>query len=825
MLGRAPNLRRLLLLSALGLSPACDSAPESSQEIETLAVDCGGKCDGFDSIRDAWADPSEIEVDELLEYGAEFVSDELNEVIASGDLGGLAIDFHDETRLEPLVQDMAAAFGERELTTAVNAARLAHLESSADTLYAETSFELSEGFGQSWGRSVGGLLADEDANVRIGFRATGGIQARVVSAHDAESDNPLTRLQSLRDFAVPRSLEDLREMKPGELVALRGKGDLGANLGVGVPLFVADPTSYATYSIVLSAGLRTRLGGTLDVQLVRMDGDEVVLDVGVVDVEEKSAYLAINDRWGVQSLVTSSVEIAGHEIDLGELVDSALQSQLNDRLSLIEAVAKTAGSESRTTVARMRFDLAKGDDDLLGPAIAQALYGDIRLAQALSHRGEPGIVAELDLMRSGASSASFAGIEIFGMSAFARRIEEQGTIVVQSPAGVRTVMYDSLENEWKGIFSRHGYSRVGLSGLQYDPRDASSAPIGEANLVVQLLDGDVSMEQDRLNDHLDGVLLALAGEPALTAIETHGNELERWVRATCRGSGVHDDCPTDVLSRSEVAGEDGFIAKGLEALDQQTTHLPQEMRDLLHDLGDIRLRAQSAFHTNLNGPGGTLVLDYRIDDRALQTLALERTGADLKAAVKAYLKATNVDRTDSTDDIDDDRDDIDMGIEGPAQKAAEMYDRYARRYRALVESEGAAVENIGLIGARGLEIRYPVDASNRPIYAEAHARSLPEARADLMRDLYDDLSEAAGSWGPYAEQTVAYVLLTMLPIEQTEMEISLKFDLDDTTLQWREPYRESGLPTEFQTFIQGSGVAPIDGGLFDIVGIPLVTED
>ena len=817
------TVRHLAALAAM-LLVACDSGASEPDALGTLAVDCGGKCDGFDDIRDAWGDPSEVRVDELLAYGADFVSDELNEVIASGDLGGLAVDFHDQTRLKPLVDDLAAAFGERELTTAVNAVRSRHLEQTSDTVYAETSFTLREGFGQSWGRSVGGLLADEDANVRVGFRASGEIVARVVSAHDAESENPLTRLLSLRDFAVPRSLDDLRDMKPGELVALRGKGDLGANLGVGVPLFVADPTAYATYSIVLSAGLRTRLGGTLDVQLLRMDGDEVVLDVGIVDVKEKSAYLAVNDRWGVQSLITNSVEIAGHEVDLGDLVDNALQRQLNDRLSLIEAVAESSESESRTTVARLRFDLAKADDALLGPAIAQALYGDVRLAQALSHRGEPGIVAELDLMRSGASSASFAGIEIFGMSAFSRRMEENGTIVVQSPAGVRTVMFDSLEEEWKGIFSRHGYNRVGISGLQFDPRDPNSIPRGEANLVVQLLEGDVSMEQDKLLDHIDGVLLAFAGEPALKAIEEHGNAMHRWVRQECRGAQVYDDCPIDIHSDPLVVGEDGWIAKGLAALDAQTGHLPQETRDFLHALGDVRLRAQSAYHTNLNGPGGNWVLDYRLDDAALQTLALQRSGADLEAAVKAYLQAANIDRTDDVDEIAEDRDDIASRVDG-LEETARMYDEYARKYRLLTENEGASVETIGMIGARGLEIRYPVDASNRPIYAEAQARSLPEARADIMRGLYDDLSEAADDWGPHAEQTVAYVLLSMLPVEQTELEVSLKLDLEDTAWQWREPYLESGLPTEYQAFIQGTGVTPIDGGLFDIDGIPLITRD
>lgn len=814
------NLKKVLF--ALPLLTACDSA-EPAAEQQELAVDCGGKCDGVDSIRSLLRDPSELDLGDLLGNGKALVTEELNGVLASGDLGGFAVDFHGADDLDALVRDLAAAFGERELTTSVNALRLAHLESSSDTVYAETSLVLEPGVGADWGSSVEGLVADGTSTARVGFNADATIEARVISAHDAESDNPIERLQSLRDFAVPRSLADLRAMKPGEAVALRGEGSLGANLGVGVPLLIAEPTSVLTYNVVLSAGLRTRLGGVLDVQLLRMDGDELVLDVGVQEVKEKTAFLAIRDRWGVQGLLESEINIAGIDVDLGQLVDRALQRQLNDRLSLIEAIAKSSESESRMTVARLRFDLS-ADEEVLTAAIAQALRGDIRLAQALSHRGEPGVVAELDLLRSGASSASEAGIDLFGMSFFRRKIEEQGTIVVQSPAGVRTVMFESLRRDWDFLFSRHGYTRVGLSGLLFDPRNPGGDARGEANLVVQLLEGDSVMERDKLVDHIDGSLLALVGVDAVAALEGPGNEMQRWVQETCRGSSAFDDCPIDAVSDPRVAE---WTAEGLTALDGALVGVPEEVATVARSLGELRLLAQGTFEiqASFTGPSTSVVVDYRLDERALETLALTRNGGDFAASLSAYLQAVEIDRDDSPAKIASERAEIQSDIGSDAERAGLLFQDYGDQYRRLLESEYAAIASVGLIGANTLEVRFAVDANNRPVYEDAAARSLPEARADIMRDMFDELVEQADDWGPHAEQTVGYVLLSMLPAEQTEFGFDVTMNLEDTLANWRGQYREAGYPESLSLFARGPDVAPIDGGLFDVSGIPVISED
>ncbi len=815
------NFMKLGMATALVALTGCGSTTTDGTT-EELAVDCGGKCDGLDAIKSVLRDPSELDLEDLIDNGKAFASAEANEFLASGDLGGLAIEFHGADDLDPLVRDLAAAFGERELTTSVNALRLRHLQSSGDTVYAETSFTVEPDASLGWSLDVDGLIEDASSTAGVGFDGGATIEARVISAHDAELDNPLDRLKTLRDFVLPRSLEDLRALKPGESFALRGEGHLGANLGVGVPLLIAEPSTAISYSVVASGGLRTRLSGVLDVQLIRLEGSEVVVDVGIDQVRSRTAWLAIKDRWGVQGLVESTLDIAGIEVDLGRLIDRALQKQLDKRLNLIEALAEKGETSSRMTVARLRFDL-DADPRLLEPALAQALRGDIRLTQALSHRGEQGILAELDLLRSGLSTVSSAGIDLFGMSFFRRRIEQEGTIVVQSPAGARTVMFESLHRASGWFFSSHGYTRVGLSGLLFDPSDPEATAPGEANLVVQIEEGDSTMERDKLVDHLDGMILALGGSDALAALEGPGNALERLVQEACRGISAFDDCPMDTLRDPAVVA---LVDEGAAKLGSATMQLPTEVGTFVRALGDLRLKTQSTFEfpAQFTGPGTSIVVDYRLDDRALETLTHARSGFDLSQAMSAFVQAAEVRRRDSDADIAEERRDIADDIEDDLGALATVFEDHSARYRSLLEAESAAVESIGNVGARTLEVRFTVDASNRPIYADAAARSLTEARAEVARQMFDAMIDVADDLGPHAEQVVAYGLLALVPAELVDLHFDLDMKLDDTAANWREPYRVAEFPEALDLFATGSEVSPIDGGLFDVEGLPVVSQ-
>ncbi|MBW2529540.1 MAG: hypothetical protein JRI23_35510, partial [Deltaproteobacteria bacterium] len=551
------------------------------------------------------------------------------------------------------------------------------------------------------------------------------------------------------------------------------------------------------------------------VQLVRLEGGQVVVDVGVDAAGVQSARIALNDGWGVQGLLEFEANIGGYEVDLGRLVEKAVQKELNKKLDFIHARAEKTQKSTRLSVARMRFDLDGGADPVvLEQAVAQALRGDVRLAQALANRGEPGIVAEFDLTRSGVSATSYAGLDLFGMS-FYREIEEsQGSVVVQTPGGARTILFDSLHREAGWFFASHGYTRVGLSGLVYDPA-AGGLPTGEANLFLQLQEGDEFMERDKLLDHLDSVILAVAGQNALTAIEGPGNELERYVEEYCPNSQAFDPCRTEVLSTSTVIN---LRSQGEAALRGAIGDLASDQQELVMACGELRLAAQATLEPAATwvGPDTSVVLDYRLDDPALAALMTEGNGYQLRNAITHHLQTVLIDREDQPSQIAAERAAIPDGKDSAViDDMANLFDERSRHYEHLMAAEAAAIERLGPVGPRAIEIRFDVNSASAPDYESATAAALSQARARTVRKLFDDLVELSDGLDPHAEQPVTYAFLEMTAAGQTDLRLDVDMDLSNNMAQNYDHYREAGY-APFDQYARGSQVSPIDGGLFDV---------
>ena len=300
--------------------------------------------------------------------------------------------------LPEIATGLATRFGESTLPAEVAAIRQRHLEQSDDTLYAETGFQIGGTFDHGISQSAPGLAGDDTGWIGVGFQAGANVEARVVTAHKNELDAlrraPLDAVMNVRGFIVPRDVDDIRDgMKPGESLGMGGRGRLGLNFGVGVPLLVANPLESITYSIVLSAGASTLVSGDLDVQIVRLEGDTAILDVGLRNAQLDRAYVRIDDSFGVSGLVRSNVSIGPFNIDLGKLAQKALEKELNRRLNLIAARAEGSQESVRESVARFRIDLGQvGQAGRV--AIEEAMKGDVRLAQALASRGEQGLTTE-----------------------------------------------------------------------------------------------------------------------------------------------------------------------------------------------------------------------------------------------------------------------------------------------------------------------------------------------------------------------------------------------------------------------------------------------
>ncbi len=831
---RLPGARSRALGLAIGalLAASCADPP-----IDELAITCEGKCDGLDSVRALVADARTLGLSDLLAIGGDFATvafdDGLGgaryasiqrhptELYAPAAIARGADGVHD---LDALVTGLAARFGDTSLSTEVNRLRAEHLARTGQRVYAESAFAVLGGLDHGWRLPTRGFGASAEVPVTLGFDAGAELELRVVSVHPHESpalvDAPLAAIKAARGFVLPRALADVGRMAPGESFALAGRGRLGVNLGVGVPILLANPLGLIAYDLVLSAGLRSVFEGQVDVQLVKLAGDAVVVDVGVRDATLAQASIALADGWGVHGLLERSVTLGGARIDLDALLDVALIGKVSDKLSLLAARAERTRTAMRMSVARLRFDLAVPDPlGGRGAALAQALHGDVRLAQALAARGDAGVVAEFDLMRSGVSAVAHVGIDLLGMRWFRHQAESEGAAVVQTPGGVLALMWDSLHRASGWLYSSSAYTRVAIGGLRFDAR-APAAATGETHLVVQTEEGERYMTRDQLIDQLDSVLVAAGGVGALRAVEASGNRLEQLVDARCPlpgfGRTFYEACNVALLDAPEVAT---LRADALAALDRATAERAAPLRALLRDVAARRLALQAIQEPDVTlvGPQASIVVDYRLDDGALRAVfEADRTAA--REQVLHVLEATQLDRLA---DAPAQRAAIRAAAGPLAEQMAGIHAEHAARYARLRAIDGARIEGLGAIGANAIEVRFPVDAAGRPIYARAVSQSIAQARAGVAASLFDRLRDVAatlprlgGAPPPHAEQLVAATLLGLADPDRIELRIALTTDTSSCGSCGRR-YDLAGVRS-LDAYARGPAAAPLAAGLFDV---------
>ncbi|MBL4636122.1 MAG: hypothetical protein JKY56_19840, partial [Kofleriaceae bacterium] len=612
---------------------------------------------------------------------------------------------------------------------------------------------------------------------------------------------------------------------PGESFALKGKGTMGVNIGAGVPILIAEPTAVLTYNVVLTAGLRSQLAGQMDIQLVRLEGDEVVLDIGMEVSTVKSARIGLRDGWGIAGLIEQEIDIAGATVDLGRLVERALEKELNKKLSLVSAEASKTNRTTRMSVARMRFHLDAADPEgARSEALAQALKGDIRLAQALANRGDSGVDAEFDLIRSGVSSASHAGIEIFGMRFFRTTQESEGAVVVQTPGGATSFIFETLHRVGGWFFVSHGYSRTGLAGLTYDAESGGAAR-AETNLFISVQEGDKFFERDKMLDHTDSMIVSLAGSSALGMMEGYTNEIQQEVLRLCplpTDDGFFDEsCNMDVVVND--SGVLNLRSQARFALLAATNGLAPDLQDLVMAAGDLKVATQAVTDPRAAAvtPKASVVLDYRLDDGALRELFAKNTGSDFQESIIQILQATQVDRSDTN--LAATRETISTRIDDDLVPMAKAFDRYADEYLRLVSLEGAKIDTLGEIGANAIEIRFDVDSRKRVDYQDAISRSLSQARSEVAVDFFDEMIDLADDIGrsgtgsaPYEEQVVAYGLLGITPVNRLDLRVDIDVDTSFCRFCFAlERYDSAGVES-YDVRAKGDDVQPIGGGLFNI---------
>lgn len=816
-------MRRLLLAaSALLLSTTgCADTEEPTSAEANLSP--------FSNIKDLYEDGKNLDLGDLYSVGAGFATDGLNDALSVTDFAEIKLadtelyatsaDAQNDLTLhsiDELVVGLAERFGEKELTTEVNALRADHLRNSSDKVYAETAFSVSVGLHNY---TLDTQKLGDDGTARIGFDLNKALEARVIRAHDSEGETyyqaPLSAIKETRGFVMPRSVEDLRSLKPGESTALRGTGTIGLNLGAGIPFLVAEAGA-VSYNLVVSAGMRTRLSGEVDVQVVRMGGSEIVVDVGVERAKLDWWKIALEDSWGVTGLVEEVTTVGGVELNIGELVDKTLQKRVLNKIDLVSARVEDTEIESRLSVARFRFDLdAATPGSYAEQAIAQTLRGDLRLAQALSNREEPGVVAEFELSRSGMSNTRYAGLDIFGMKFYREMEEQQGSVVIQTPGGATTINFDTLHNEGGWFFSSHGYTRIGMSGLVFDDNPENPAR-SEANLIVQLEEGDEYMQRDKLLDHIDGVILGIAGTEAFEAFDETANEVERYVETNCPNSQAFDPCRMSVLDHQALkdlrASAEGKLAASIG-------HLEPSAQNVVMEAARLRIAQQAAYEpkAQLAGAAIGIVSDFRLDSGSLDHIMRESSAKELDAAMKYYMLAQAKDRMTGT--LDGKKlAKLEKKTKSVGEEWKKSYEKHSTDYRVAYLAERYVLPfepQLGELGSKAIDVRYPVDHGRVSSYEEATSNSLAAVRANAAKRLFDELVEEADDMHDHPEQPAAYSLLMLAPKNHLDLRFDVDVSFEHTGAQSFDQYEKAGVAS-LDVYGRASAASPIDGGLFDV---------
>src|SRR5688572_11901906 len=152
-----------MMKPAIAIALLAAAACTVDDEVDELGIECDGKCDGLTSIRALVADAKKLDLQDLINVGASYATEALNDALSISDYASIkisptelyapaAVAAGDLTlkNLDTLVSGLASRFGESSLTTEVNKLRAEHLAQSGKRAYAESAFKLRAGIGHDW---------------------------------------------------------------------------------------------------------------------------------------------------------------------------------------------------------------------------------------------------------------------------------------------------------------------------------------------------------------------------------------------------------------------------------------------------------------------------------------------------------------------------------------------------------------------------------------------------------------------------------------------------------------------------------------------------
>lgn len=779
-------------------APPQDEAPAQVQG----AGDCG-KCDGpFEGFKDAFSDMRDIKLDDLTTVGAALATEEINRELRAVPYSTIRLsptEVYGQPREllgEALVHDLDALhaglteeLGEAAFATKITALRREHLSSRPEgAVFAESHFTLGAGFDPKWRVDAGDLVGT------VGFSADRGIEAVVIAPYDdateAVLNNPLEAIEATRGFILPTTMAQISKMAPGESISLRNRGGLGVNLGVGVPFLIATVGDAVALRTRLSFGARVGMEGLLDVHLVRGAGQTAYVDVGLGEQALRHFEVALATGWGIEGLPEVEVDLGFTKVSLAELAQKALRKQLDAHLQAT-ASASTTNARARLTVARFRVDLNQGGD-ALAQAVAQALRGDVRLAQALANRPDSGVIQELDLLKTSRTEANHLGFSFLGMKFYRTNVHRTGLVSIEADGRNQTILFGELERRGQVLFTERGATWRKLVSLESKDGQLVDATL---NARLTIHESDLFLERDQLLDHIDPMLShQLDPRRFYREVSAATDAIVDFVDHACpRPSGRAT--PQQRRRYRECIDEAGRFPQTQELRDKARDAYDEVLAETLVDGFDPALMsnaqvADTLFELKLNhsseaeyaaafvGPKATLTTQLRFSHEALEAMFQRDGRFAFRAALEDTLRLMAARRiadldkkTDLLDEYVADRAERLDELADLFQEATARYQQYGRIARARTDEEA--------FGQYASVVLVP-EAEDQ----EIKVASVAEHQGDVIEAIFFELVDRAeaGIFGDLDEPgafVLGYTLLKMTESDQIELMSFVDFKDND----------------------------------------------
>jgi hypothetical protein len=802
-----------------------DETPEETPAQAEPVVCSGPKCDGLsDKFRDAFDDMKNVDLGDLTVLGAGLADDALNDQLqdipysniqlSNTALYGTGRTLLGQTvihELSELRAGLTERFGESALASHVVGLRQAQ-SAERDVLWAESHFQIGPALRPNWGIDAGdGVVGN------VGFDASAAIETVVIApyddANDALVDNPLEALRAARGWVLPRSLADVQSMAPGESLSMRANGALGLNLGVGVPFLLGTIADAVVLNARLSLGARVGLSGKLDVQLIRGESDIAWVDVGLDEQAIRAFSVALTSGWGVAGLPAANLDLGIKDLNVTKIAEKALQKQLNTHLNA-SLSATTSSSSQRLTVARFRFNTQAATAEV-EQALAQAMRGDIRLAQALSIRPGSGVVQELDFTKDSRSESNYVGFRFLGMEFYRANGYNTGTIHIEADGDNQTILFSELEEKSGLFFTDRAWEYRNLVSIKSSGGQVTEALV---NARITLREGDSFLERDQMLDHVDPFLGYVVGfDPIWSGVGAEADALAHYVDNYCprpNNSTITDrdyrECLAGLPENSDVLAERANVERAAdEALAgplAQGFSDANSAREIAQEL--LNFKVESSFRNDrpdvaFFGPKGKMVTQIRLSHDAMHEMMTIGKHQEFRARLEEVLRLMAVERVADAERRQDKADDFIERRSGRLDELAQIY--------ALATVEWADLEDIAAVSLNNQTVGNEghmvlVDTRNQNAIDVASVAEFKGRVVERMIPALIDKAEAGILYDLDEPEgfVIAYALLWLVDPSGVEVMANYMFDQDE----------DNAFP---DLTVYGRGSAKmIDAGQFDL---------